>query len=88
LPLRAKRKRRPGLDPARLYDESPKKRWKAIAKTKDVERKNPETFLCEKTVKKYQAKYNGYQLRRRRFAYLMSKGYSVDEVKKVLEECL
>jgi regulatory protein len=44
--------------------------------------------LCEKTVKKYQAKYNGYQLRTKTFAYLMSKGYSVDEVEKVLEECL
>jgi regulatory protein len=44
--------------------------------------------LCEKTLKKYGAKYNGYQLRSKTFAFLMSKGYSVDDVQRVLEECL
>jgi regulatory protein len=44
--------------------------------------------LCEKTLKRYGAKYNGYQLRSKVFAYLMSKGYSSDEVERVLEETL
>jgi regulatory protein len=45
-------------------------------------------LLCEKTLKKYGVKYNGYQLRSKVFAYLMSKGYSSEEVERVLEDCL
>jgi regulatory protein len=45
-------------------------------------------LLCEKTIKRYGAKYNGYELRSKTFAYLMSKGYSADEVERILEECL
>src|SRR5574344_1130177 len=44
--------------------------------------------LCEKTLKRYRAKYNGYELRSKTFAYLVSKGYTVDEIERVLEECL
>ena len=45
-------------------------------------------LLCEKTLKKYGVKYNGYQLRSKVFAYLMSKGYSSEEIERVLEDCL
>lgn len=45
-------------------------------------------LLCEKTVKKYQSKYNGYELRAKCFAYLLSKGYRSEEIASVLEEYL
>jgi regulatory protein len=45
-------------------------------------------LLCEKTLKRYASKYNGYQLKSKAFAYLVGKGYSVDEVNRVLEEKL
>ena len=45
-------------------------------------------ILCEKTLKKYGAKYNGYRLKSKTFAYLLSKGYAPEDIERVLEECL
>lgn len=88
LPLKSKKEKaalaliRRGFDP-HLSEE-------AVAGFERDPHSEKETLniLCEKTVKRYGAKYNGYQLRSKVFAYLLSKGYPVDAINRVLEEQL
>lgn len=44
--------------------------------------------LTESVVERYQRKYNGYELRAKCFAYLLSKGYRSEEIEPLLEEKL
>ena len=39
----------------------------------------------EKALKRYERKYEGYQLKQKLYAYLVSKGYSYKDIKKVLD---
>lgn len=44
--------------------------------------------VCEMTVKRYQRKYNGYELKAKCFAYLLSKGFRSGDIERILEEYL
>ena len=39
----------------------------------------------EKALKRYERKYEGYQLKQKLYAYLVSKGYGYKDIKKVLD---
>ena len=45
-------------------------------------------ILSEKAIQKYERKYNGYDLRAKCFAFLLSKGYRSEDIASVLEELL
>ena len=88
LPLKSKKEKAALALVRRGYDEVvSREAVQGYRQAKDVGDKNLK-LLCEKTLKKYGAKYNGYQLRSKTFAYLMGKGYGSEEIEKVLEECL
>jgi SOS response regulatory protein OraA/RecX len=88
LPLRSKKEKAALALVRRGYDEGvAREAVSSYKEAKDVSGKNLK-ILCEKTLKKYGAKYNGYSLRSKTFAYLLSKGYAPEEVERALEECL
>ena len=46
------------------------------------------TLLAENALKRYEKKYNGYDLRSKCFAYLLKKGYRSEDIAQALEELL
>ena len=88
LPLRKKKEKAALALVRRGYDEKVAcEAVRSYKEAKDAGGAHLKT-LCEKTLKKYGAKYNGYSLRSKTFAYLLSKGYAPEEVEQALEECL
>jgi SOS response regulatory protein OraA/RecX len=88
LPLRAKRIKAVAALTRRGFDASLSEAVvSSITETPALVKKDLR-ILSEKTIKKYERKYNDYDLRAKCFAFLLSKGYRSEDIASVLEDLL
>jgi regulatory protein len=87
-PLAAKKKK--AIEALRRRGFAPSVAFRAVEDFQEDRTQSLKTLrnLAEKAVKRYGKKYNGYDLRGKAFAYLLSKGFESDDVSRVLEDLL
>jgi regulatory protein len=88
LPLKAKRQKGSEALVRRGYSQSVASLAVMGYKEDTLQSQKSLTLLAENTLKRYEKKYNGYDLRSKCFAYLLKKGYRSEDIAHALEELL
>lgn len=88
LPLRAKREKGMANLIRRGYSQAIAQKAVLCYEEDTLQSKKSLTLLAENALKRYEKKYNGYDLRSKCFAYLLKKGYRSEDIAQALEELL
>lgn len=88
MPLRSKREKISAILSRRGFDQETIK--EALSSLREDKKAVSHSLEDEanKAIKRYQRKYNGYELKQKCFAYLYGKGYPSNEISELLEDKL